>query len=742
MLEPLAARYGATLQPRAAAVDDPAGAGRRGAGDAGRAAAGAAARAAHGRCWRPRPGPRSPSASTRGREPGGEWHDAVADVGRRADPQDRPPGPRRALGRRAGAARGHRDGRRRAGRGRCCPGPVDEVPKVVSRLQIGGTDLPSRTSPARRRRASPVIWLNAALEHDRRQGRGAGRARRRCWTPPRAARPTVPPYAVRTAERGRWAQLCAARRTAATPSRCATPGFTEVAPGTITGIATPADAAPVGTAQRGLVRLCADGGWDDRRVRGATVGGRRERAGAARRVRHRHVRPAAGAPTTSSAADRRAGRAALHRPGHRVPVGGGAGCVTPRLAALDEALYARPRRWSRHHAMRRTLWVFGARRRPRARTGPPPLDLRRGCSGGWLLGMLDAAPGSPTRSALAGRRPARAGRRRCSAGDRPARPRARSAPGCRRWPSRCRSGSGDVRHHAVAAHTRVLLVTRASTGRRAAGPAHRHLDQRPVPAGAASADLVRPVASAPPASTRAAAAAELARRWLRAVRPGHRATDLQWWAGWTVATTQAGAGRRRRGRRSRSTRAPATLLPDDLDPARDPPRRRPRCCPGSTRRRWAGSSAASTSTPRTCRCCSTATATAGPRLWVDGRIVGGWAQRKDGDDRACGCWPTSSAEAREALQQQRRTTWRSCSATSASRPASRAPAGGAAGLSHACARSKPRCGDLLLRTGAAEAAVSTVWSEVARRRRRRAAWTFSRSSVGQNGGSEARRKPP
>ena len=36
------------------------------------------------------------------------------------------------------------------------PGPVDDVPKVVSRLQIGGTDL-ARTTPARPPPGVPVI---------------------------------------------------------------------------------------------------------------------------------------------------------------------------------------------------------------------------------------------------------------------------------------------------------------------------------------------------------------------------------------------------------------------------------------------------------------------------------------------------------------------------------------------------------------------------------------------------------
>ena len=40
----------------------------------------------------------------------------------------------------------------------------------------------------------------------------------------------------------------------------------------------------------------------------------------------------------------------------------------------------------------------------------------------------------------------------------------------------------------------------------------------------------------------------------------------------------------------------------------------------------------------------------GPTVWVDGRIVGGWVQRRDGTI-ACGCWPTSaSSGARRSTQ--------------------------------------------------------------------------------------------
>jgi hypothetical protein len=116
------------------------------------------------------------------------------------------------------------------------PGPVDEVPKVVSRLQIGGTDLPD-DDPGPPPHGVPVIWVNGEL------GMTVGKAAAQVGHASMldaAARglETVPSYAVRTADPAGWARLCeAAERGEAVAVRDA--GFTEVAPGTITTITTP-----------------------------------------------------------------------------------------------------------------------------------------------------------------------------------------------------------------------------------------------------------------------------------------------------------------------------------------------------------------------------------------------------------------------------------------------------------------------------------------------------------------------
>ncbi len=110
------------------------------------------------------------------------------------------------------------------------PGPVDDVPRVVGRLQIGGTDLEPDDPGAPP--DGPVIWMDAALEMT--VGKAAaqvGHASMRYA----AARGLdhVPAFAVRAADPAGWTRLCA--DPAGVPVRDA--GFTEVAPGTITCIA-------------------------------------------------------------------------------------------------------------------------------------------------------------------------------------------------------------------------------------------------------------------------------------------------------------------------------------------------------------------------------------------------------------------------------------------------------------------------------------------------------------------------
>lgn len=163
-------------------------------------------------------------------EPGGEWHDAVSVwVGGRV----------RKIARRARTA--HWDATAElpgvtwsvgsAQVRALLPGPVDDVPRIVARLQIGGTDLEPDDPPPPVGDA-PVIWVNATL------GMTVGKAAAQVghasmlYAGAHGLR-SVPQFAVRAADPARWRELCAAaERGEAVAVRDA--GFTEVAPGTIT----------------------------------------------------------------------------------------------------------------------------------------------------------------------------------------------------------------------------------------------------------------------------------------------------------------------------------------------------------------------------------------------------------------------------------------------------------------------------------------------------------------------------
>jgi hypothetical protein len=126
---------------------------------------------------------------------------------------------------------------------------------------------------------------------------------------------------------------------------------------------------------------------------------------------------------------------------------------------------------------------------------------------------------------------------------------------------------------------------------------------------------------------RDAAQAELVRRWLRAFGPG-TAADLQWWTRWT-------AGELRRALTQVDTveveleGTTGLVLSNDVDPAAvpepwvalllalDP------TVMGWTQRDWFLGEHGPALFDRS--------GNAGPTVWWDGRIVGGWAQRADGE---------------------------------------------------------------------------------------------------------------
>jgi hypothetical protein len=124
------------------------------------------------------------------------------------------------------------------------------------------------------------------------------------------------------------------------------------------------------------------------------------------------------------------------------------------------------------------------------------------------------------------------------------------------------------------------------------------------------------------------AEAELARRWLGSFGPG-TAEDLRWWTGWTVKTTRRALAATASVEVELDGGEVGHLLPDDTEPARPPepwaallPALDPTVM-GWLERRWYLGEHAPTLFDRN--------GNAGPTVWWDGRVVGGWAQRPDAE---------------------------------------------------------------------------------------------------------------
>jgi len=124
------------------------------------------------------------------------------------------------------------------------------------------------------------------------------------------------------------------------------------------------------------------------------------------------------------------------------------------------------------------------------------------------------------------------------------------------------------------------------------------------------------------------ARAELVRRWLRTFGPGTR-DDLRWWTGWTVAATRQALEAVGAVEVDIDQGAIGFVLPDDLDSVA-PPEPWVALLPaldattmGWTDRDWYLG-------PHRPKLFDTS-GNAGPTIWVDGRIVGGWAQRASGE---------------------------------------------------------------------------------------------------------------
>ena len=125
------------------------------------------------------------------------------------------------------------------------------------------------------------------------------------------------------------------------------------------------------------------------------------------------------------------------------------------------------------------------------------------------------------------------------------------------------------------------------------------------------------------------AACGMALRWLRAFGPG-TSTDLQWWMGWTVATTQRALADCE-AVEVRLDDGPGWVAPGDEDDVPDPgpwvallPGLDPTTM-GWKERGWYLPPDAAHAFDRM--------GNAGPTIWVDGRVSGVWSQTPDGEIR-------------------------------------------------------------------------------------------------------------
>ena len=121
---------------------------------------------------------------------------------------------------------------------------------------------------------------------------------------------------------------------------------------------------------------------------------------------------------------------------------------------------------------------------------------------------------------------------------------------------------------------------------------------------------------------------DLVRRWLRAFGPGTR-DDIKWWTGWTVAATRqalADIGAVEVDLESGDT---GYLLLDDLEPI-EVPEPWVALLPAldATTMGWSGRDWYLG--PHRPQLFDT-NGNAGPTIWVDGRVVGAWAQRRSGE---------------------------------------------------------------------------------------------------------------
>jgi DNA glycosylase AlkZ-like len=135
-----------------------------------------------------------------------------------------------------------------------------------------------------------------------------------------------------------------------------------------------------------------------------------------------------------------------------------------------------------------------------------------------------------------------------------------------------------------------------------------------------------PAAVADPPLPATEARTDLVRHWLRVFGPG-TFDDIKWWTGWTVAFTRAALADAKAVEVMLDDGATGYLLPDNLEPTPDAapwvsllPSLDPTTMAWRDRDWYLGPHRLRLFDPY---------GNAGPAIWSDGRVVGGWGQRPD-----------------------------------------------------------------------------------------------------------------
>jgi hypothetical protein len=322
----------------------------------------------------------------------------------------------------------------------------------------------------------------------------------------------------------------------------------------------------------------------------------------------------------------------------------------PSIDAVSKALYD-DRTVVRHHAMRRTLWVFTpevARIAHAACTEALAVNQRR-----LLAKMVEDSGVAEDGAAWARTAKAETLAALASMGPATAREVGKKVP---RLTDKLQLIVAGRTVNTQSAHTRLLLGL-GFDGAVIRGRPSGGWNASEYPWSVAEQWLPGGLTGADPQT----AAAELARRYLDRFGPATTA-DLQWWAGWTAGATKraiAAVGAVAVDIEGADGVSEGWVLPDDnasgsrrspswvaFLPALDP-----------TTMGWKDRSWYLGEHGKFGNSLFDSNGNAGPTIWVDGQVVGGWAQRKSGEIayRLLGDVPASRARAIAARAEEIRT---------------------------------------------------------------------------------------